>query len=250
MIYLKSTDEIELMKKAGEIAVEAMEQVKKFIKPGVKTKELDFIAEKIVKEAGADSAFKKVDNYKYTICVTPNDWVVHGLPGDYVLQEGDILGIDLGTLYKGYNSDLAHTFPVGEISKDKRVFLDTGRQALKKALNQLVAGRHIGDISYAIQQTIEGAGYSVVRELVGHGIGKNLHEEPFIPGRGERNKGLVLQVGMVLAVEVIYTAGSHKVKLLEDGWTIVSRDGSLAGLFERTIAITERGPKLLTNMPI
>ncbi len=235
------------MAKAGRICAVAMKEVAKNIRPGITTLELDQIVEKIFEKYGGQAAFKKVENYQYTICTTPNDWIVHGIPGNYELKEGDIIGVDLGALLDGYNSDMAQTFVVGKVAPEIQSFLDTGEQALKEAIKQAKVGNRVGDISNTIQTIIEGAGYSVVKELVGHGVGKILHEDPMIPGRGEKGKGEELKEGLVIAIEVIYNRGSAGIVLLDDGWTIATKDGNLAGLFERTVAITKKGPVVLTS---
>lgn len=234
------------MREAGRISALAMVEVEKNLKPGVTTLEIDQIVEKVFKENGAESAFKKVDDYKHSICATPNDWVVHGIPGNYTLKEGDIVGIDLGALYKGYNSDMAETYMIGKVPEETKKFLKVGKDALLKAIEKARVGNRVGDISSTIQTIVEGEGYSVVKELVGHGVGKTLHEDPMIPGRGKSGTGEPLQEGMVIAIEIIYNQGKPGISLLDDGWTIVTKDGSLAGLFERTIAITKKGPVVLT----
>ncbi len=246
MSYSKTKAEIDLIKTAGRISALAMKEVEKYLKPGVTTLEIDKIVEDIFKKNGAESAFKKVEKYKYSICATPNDWVVHGLPDDIKIENGDIVGIDLGALYKGYNSDMAQTFIIGEVSAETRKFLKVGEDTLWKAIDQARIGNHIGDISATIQENIEGVGYSVVRELVGHGVGKSLHEDPMIPGIGKKGKGALIEVGLVIAVEIIYNQGKPQIVLLEDGWTIATKDGSLGGLFERTIVVTKKGPVVLT----
>lgn len=246
MSYLKTEKEISIMREAGRISALAMKQVESKLKPGVSTLELDKIVETVFKENGAQSAFKKVEDYKYSICTTPNNEVVHGLPSDYRLKDGDIVGIDLGALYQDYNSDMAETFIVGSVEPETRKFLKIGKEALWKAIDQAKIGNKVGDISATIQTMVEGAGYSIVKELVGHGVGKTLHEDPMIPGRGKKGTGVPLQEGMVVAVEIIYNFGKPGIKMLDDGWTIVTKDGSLAGLFERTIAITKKGPVVLT----
>lgn len=246
MSYSKTKEEIRIIREAGRISALAMKEVEKFIRPGNTTLQIDKVVESVFKKHGADSAFKKVENYQYSICSTPNDWVVHGIPADYKLKDGDIVGIDLGALYKGYNSDMADTFTVGNVGPETKKFLETGEKALWQAIKQAKPGNHVGDISNKIQTIVEGAGYSVVRELVGHGVGKELHEEPMIPGRGKKGTGLRLEEGMVIAVEVIYNLGKPGIVMLPDGWTIATKDGSLAGLFERTIAITKKGPVVLT----
>src|SRR4030042_5417881 len=248
MVYLKNKQEIEIMRKAENIATTALREIAKNIKPGVKTIELDRIAENKIRALGAISSFKKVEGYRHSICTTPNDWVVHGIPSDTILKEKDCIGIDLGAYYKGYHSDLAQTFVVGKIDAKKRHFLETGKRALTSAIKQVRVGKRIGDISETIQQIIEGEGYSFVRELVGHGVGKQLHEDPLIPGRGKKGTGEEMKEGMVLAIEVIYNMGKNQVKLLSDGWTISTKDGSLSGLFERTVAVTKKGPLVLTPL--
>lgn len=246
MSNLKTKAEIEIMRQSGRISALAMKEVEKHIVPGVTTLEIDQIVESIFKENGAEAAFKKVGNYQYTICSTPNDWVVHGIPDSRKLKEGDIVGIDLGALYKGYNSDMANTFRVGKVSTEVEEFLKIGEKALWEALKEAKAGNRVGDISNTIQSIVEGAGYSVVRELVGHGVGKELHEDPMIPGRGKKGTGEKLEEGLVIAIEIIYNLGKPKVVLLEDGWTIATADSSLAGLFERTVVVTKKGPVVLT----
>ncbi|HEY4694694.1 MAG TPA: type I methionyl aminopeptidase [Candidatus Nanoarchaeia archaeon] len=246
MSYLKNKREIEVMQQAGRISALAMKQVAKNIRPGVTTKQLDDIVEGVFKENKVEAAFKKVDNYQYSICVTPNEQVVHGLPSDYKLKEGDIIGIDLGCSLSGYNSDMAQTFAVGRVTPEVEKFLKVGQETLWKAIEQAKVGNRVGDISSTIQESIEGAGFSVVKELVGHGVGKTLHEDPMIPGRGRRGTGGVLEEGLVIAIEVIYNQGKPKVVMLPDGWTITTADGSLAGLFEKTVAVTRKGPVVLT----
>jgi methionyl aminopeptidase len=246
MIYLKSEEEIEIMYRAGQMAAQAMEEVKSQIKPGVSCLELDELAEEVIKKAGGESSFKKVPGYSHTVCTTPNDWVVHGVPGDYRLRQGDILGVDLGAFYRGFHSDMAHTFPVGQVDELTADFLKIGEKALWAAIDKVQAGGRIGDISSTIQEIVEGEGFSVVRELVGHGVGKELHEDPLVPGRGKPGTGIELKVGMVLAVEVIYNQGKPAINLLPDGWSITTKDAKLSGLFERTVAITTKGSRVLT----
>ena len=234
------------MKKAGQISAAALREVAKNIRSGIKCVELDKIAESRIRKMGAESSFKKVEGYRHSVCTTPNDWVVHGIPGNYVLREGDIIGVDLGAYYKGFHSDVAKTFSVGEISSEKKKFLKVGENCLRKAVKNVKPGGRIGDISASIQGIIEGAGFSVVRELVGHGVGRNLHEDPLIPGIGKKGTGEEIKEGMVLAVEVIYNQGKHTIQLSPDGWSISTRDGSLSGLFEWTVVATRKGPLVLT----
>ncbi len=250
MIYLKTKNEIEIIHKAGQITAAAMEEVAKNIRPGIKTGELDKIVEDKIKKLGGESSFKKVKGYKHSICATPNDWVVHGIPGNYTLRSGDVIGIDLGAFYKGFHSDMAQTFVVGAVSKEIENFLSVGKKALKEAIKKVKIGNKIGDISSTIQDIVEGAGYSIVRELVGHGVGRDLHEDPLIPGLGKKDTGAQIKEGMVLAVEIIYNQGSQKIQLLDDGWSISTKDGSVSGLFERTVTPTKKGPLVLTRMPV
>ncbi|HEX7456297.1 MAG TPA: type I methionyl aminopeptidase [Candidatus Nanoarchaeia archaeon] len=247
MIYLKTKEEIKLIHKAGQIAAAAMREVAGNIRPGVKSSDLDKIAENKIRQLGAESSFKTVDGYKHSICTTPNELVVHGIPGDYVLRNGDILGVDLGAYYKGFHSDMAQTFPVGQVSEEREKFLKVGNLALKGAIKQVKVGGRIGDVSDAIQTVVEGAGYSVVRELVGHGVGRELHEDPLVPGVGKKGAGEEIKEGVVLAIEVIYNQGPPSIQLLPDGWTISTKDGSYSGLFERTLAATKKGPLVLTQ---
>lgn len=246
MIYSKTSAEIELIKKSCQISALALKEVEKHLKVGITTLEMDQIVEDFFKKHGASSAFKRVNGYKYSICATPNDWVVHGIPDKVKLTDGDVVGIDLGAYFQGYNSDMAHTYIIGETDTEVKKFLEVGEKTLLKAIEQARVGNHVGDISATIQENIENAGYSVVKELVGHGVGRQLHEDPMIPGIGKRGKGPVLVEGLVLAIEIIYNQGKAHIVLLDDGWTIATKDGSLAGLFERTILVTKKGPVVLT----
>ncbi len=234
------------MAQAGQIATSALKEVEAHLKIGITGIELDEIATKVITEAGATPSFHTVDNYQFSLCVTENDKVVHGLPTKEKFVSGDLVGIDIGALYKGFHSDLAQTYILGKVEEETTRFLETGKIALKKAISMVKVGGRVGDISEAIQTTIEGAGYSVVKELVGHGVGRQLHEEPLIPGIGRRGTGIKLEEGLVIAIEVIYSQGHPEVVLLPDGWSIATKDGSLAGLFERTVAVTKKGPVVLT----
>ncbi len=250
MISIKTKEEIEIMKKGGQILAGVMEGIKRNVRVGVSTLELDRLADKLISQKGEPS-FKKVRDYKWASCLCVNDIVVHGIPGDYKLKEGDLLGIDIGILYQGFHSDMAQTVIVGEQKdKTKLNFLKTGQRALEKAIKQALVGKHIGHLSAVIQKTVEKEGYSSVRALTGHGIGKNLHEEPSIPCflEGKIEKTPKLKEGMTLAVEIIYNQGKAQVVYRnDDGWTIQTEDGKLSGLFEETIAITAKGPIVLTQ---
>lgn len=255
MIDIKTKDEIGVMRVGGRILAQVLQELLKNAKPGVSELELDSLAEKLIRQQGAEPAFKRVKGYKHTICVSVNETVVHGIPTDYKFEEGDIVGIDCGVYYGGFNTDMAETVRVkgkGErVKKPDGVdrFLETGKNALEEAIKQAKIGNHVAHISQAIQNIVEGAGYSIVRSLVGHGVGRELHEEPEVPGfLSQRVKEtLKLESGMTIAVEVIYNQGKPDVVLADDGWTIKTKDGSLAGLYERTIAITGNGPVVLTS---
>lgn len=247
MSNVKTPEQVGLMRKSGEICAQALLQVLAAVRPGVTTLELDKIANREIKKRGGGISFQTVENYPYTICVSVNDEVVHGLPTKYALKEGDIIGIDIGVLYQGWHSDLAQTVVVGNVDKKTADFVQCGRIALDKAIAQARIGNKVGDISHAMQRVVEGQGYAVVRALTGHGVGRELHEEPVIPCFGTAGKGEALVEGMVIAIEVIYNMGkSDVVWKNDDGWTIAAADGSMSGLFERTVAITKDGPEVLT----
>jgi methionyl aminopeptidase len=266
-VPLKSSHDIHIMAEGGRITTAALRAVKKAVRPGITTLELDAIAEKTIKALGGESSFKRVPGYRWTICACVNDIVVHGIPTDEPLQVGDIMGIDVGAYLKGFHTDLSYSVLVtddgfweptitttisdlegtDELTEKKR-FLAVGRLALVEAIKKALVGNHIGDISNILQTHLEGAGYGVVRELIGHGVGKDLHEPPQVPGRGRAGEGMVLREGMVLAIEAIYTMGSPEVAFKNrDGWTIATADYSMAGLYEQSVAITPSGPQVLTE---
>jgi methionyl aminopeptidase len=258
MIDIKQENEIEVMKTGGHILAEVLSVVMGAIKPGVTELELDRMAENLIREKGGEPGFKKVKGYHHAICMSTNDVVVHGIPGGYAFKEGDVVGVDCGVYYKGFHTDAAETIRVSAEQKEKSKkkkdevdkFLEVGKFALEAGIAQAVVGNRVGHISKAIQDIVEkDAGYSIVRSLIGHGVGRELHEEPEIPGylHGKLEKTPLLREGMTIAVEVIYNMGGHDVQLDTDGWTIRTEDGSLAGLFERTIAITSSGPLVLTS---
>jgi methionyl aminopeptidase len=245
MIHLKTPQEIGLMRESGIIAASALKNVISEVKVGVTLLELDKIAEKTILEAGAKPSFKMVEDYPFTTCLNINSGVVHGMPSKYVLKSGDLLSIDLGAFYKGFHSDLSWTIEVGSDKEQK--FLETGKKALNSAIFSCIVGNHVGDASNAIQTTVEAVGYTVSRDLVGHGLGRELHEDPYVPGYGKKGSGPLLKEGMVLAIEVIYQKGKPRLVLERDNWTLSTADGSLAGLFEHSVAITENGPIVLTE---
>jgi methionyl aminopeptidase len=216
------------------------------IRPGVTTLELDEAAEKYIRSQGATPAFKGYRGFPGSICASPNHMVVHGIPGPEKLQRGDVLSVDVGVVKDGWVADGAITFPIGEVSPVAAKLLDTTRESLMLAVEQCVPGKRLGDIGHAVQSHVEGAGFSVVRSLVGHGIGRSMHEEPQIPNYGSPGRGIPLEEGMVLAIEPMTTAGRHAVRMGDDGWAIYSQDGSLTAHFEFTVAITADGPRILT----
>ena len=246
MKWVKTDEEIETMKKSGHICATALKEVLKSVKPGVSCRELDDIARNNIESMGATPSFMTVDDYKWTICTTVNNQVVHGIPTGRRLEDGDILGIDIGALYKNYHSDQAISVAVGNVPEETVKFINVGKNTLEKALKKAVAGNHIGDISSTIQQNIESAGYGVVKNLTGHGVGRELHEEPMVPCFGKAQQGPKIRKNMTLAIEVIYAKGSGEVVIKNDNWTISTKDGSLGGLFEQTIAVTENEPIILT----
>ena len=249
----KSRKKIEIMKRAGMMLGEVLAEVLSAVKPGITEIELDRLAERLILEKGGEVGFKKVDGYQHAICVSTNDVVVHGIPKDRVLVDGDIIGIDCGVFLEGFHTDMAETVIVGTSHDEElKKFLTTGKKAMYEGIRQAKVGHRVGHISRTMQEILEGGGYSVVRSLVGHGVGKELHEEPEVPGylEKEMRKTPVLTPGMTIAVEAIYNMKGVGVKYDgSDDWTIVSENGSLAGLYERTIAITEEGPELITFFP-
>jgi methionyl aminopeptidase len=246
LIQKKTADEIDLMAAAGAILVRTLSLIEGKIRPGVTTGELDAAAEKFIRSQGAEPAFKGYRGFPGSICASPNSMVVHGIPGRYKLDRGDVISIDVGVIKDGWVADAARTFPVGPITPIAHKLLDVTKQSLFDAVLQCVAGNRLGDISHAVQTRVESEGMSVVRTLVGHGIGRQMHEEPQIPNFGPPNRGPKLEEGMVLAVEPMTTAGRHAVRMGDDGWSIFSQDGSLTAHFEFTIAITADGPRVLT----
>jgi methionyl aminopeptidase len=247
MISLKSAKELDLMRKAGSIVAQILEEMAEMAKPGVTTGQIDQFAEKRIKDLGALPAFKGYNGFPATVCISVNDEVVHGIPSPKrTLKNGDIVGIDFGVIYQGWYGDSARTIAVGSIKPEVQKLLDVTRESLFKGIEQCREGNRVFDIGHAVQNYVEGFGFSVVREFVGHGIGRALHEEPQVPNYGPKGKGTVLKVGMVLAIEPMINAGSHEVKVLSDGWTAVTKDHSLSAHFEHTVAITPQGPEILT----
>ena len=246
MIIKKSPEQIDRMAAAGEILVRTMNLLAGKVRPGVTTQDLDEAAERFIRSQGATPAFKGYRGFPGSICASPNSMIVHGIPGPYKLDRGDILSIDIGVVLGGWVADAARTFPVGPISPVAGKLLATTEESLFAAVRECRPGNRLGDVSHAVQEHVEAAGLSVVRSLVGHGIGREMHEEPQIPNYGTPGTGVLLEEGMVLAVEPMVTAGRHAVRVGEDHWSIYSQDGSLAAHFEFTVAITADGPRVLT----
>jgi methionyl aminopeptidase len=246
VIILKSSWEIDLMRKSGLIVAEALSRLQAMVAPGVTTLEMDRFAEAYIVKRGGKPAFKGYRGYPYTLCASVNEQVVHALPSERKLREGDVLSLDLGAIVDGYYGDAAVTVPVGQVSEEAARLILATRESLRLAIDAARPGNHLSDISHAVQNAVETQGFSVVRLFVGHGIGRALHEEPQIPNFGPPGRGPVLKPGMVLAIEPMVTAGTSEVKILEDGWTAVTCDGSLAAHVEHTVAVTEDGPEVLT----
>ena len=246
MIYKKSPEEIEIMRKAGEIVAQTHHQLEQALKPGITTAELDRIAEDVIRSSGATPSFKGYRGYPASICVSPNHVIVHGIPGPQTLDEGDIVAIDIGAFYQGFHGDSAWTYAVGDIDPAAAELLKVTEQSLEAALAQCRPGNRLGDVGYAVQEVAEAAGFSVVREYVGHGVGRSLHEEPQIPNYGPPGRREALSPGMTLAIEPMVNAGAPETKALADGWTVITADGSLSAHFEHTVAITPEGREVLT----
>jgi len=246
MVILKQPDEIDKARASNRIVAEVLNVLREKVKPGVTTRELDKIAEGVTEKRGARPAFKGYRGYPYSLCASVNEEVVHGMPSNRVLVEGDIVGLDFGVCYQGLYGDSAITLPVGRVSEQATRLMQVTEQSLYSAIHQACDGNRLGDISAAVQETVETAGYSIVRDFVGHGIGKSMHEDPQIPNFGKKGRGIELKKGMILAIEPMVNAGKYKVKILSDGWTVITADGSLSAHFEHSVAITDNGPEILS----
>ena len=247
MISIKSEREIELMRKAGEIVGNTHHYLEQYLKPGITTKELDKLAEDFIIKSGATPSFKGLYGFPGTICISLNDEVVHGIPGNRRLQEGDIIKLDIGACYKGYHGDSAWSYPVGKISPKKQVLLEETEKALFEGLSQIKAGVHLGDVSNAIEEYAKKHNLGVVKELVGHGIGTEVHQEPDVPNYGKKNTGPILKEGMTIAVEPMLNMGTADIAELDDDWTIVTLDGLPSAHFEHTVLVTKDGYEILTK---
>jgi methionyl aminopeptidase len=248
MIIRKSAQELERMARAGRVVAETHALVGEHVRPGVTTGELDRLAEEFIRSRGGVPTFLGYRGFPASLCLSPNDMVVHGIPGPYRLEQGDILSVDVGVTLDGFVADAAYTHPVGDVSSEATRLLEVGQEALAAAVSQARPGNRLSDISHAVQAVTEDAGYSVIRSLVGHGVGRSMHEDPQIPNFGEAGKGPLLQPGMTLAIEPMINAGGPEVVLHDDHWSISTEDGSLSCHFEHTVAVTEAGPRILTQL--
>ena len=246
MIIRKTPEQVDQMAAAGDILVRTMNVLKSKARPGITTLELDEAAEKFIRSQGAVPSFKGYRGFPGSICASPNSMVVHGIPGEYECKRGDVLSIDIGVTYEGWVADAAVTVPIGPISTEAKNLLEVTRNSLFVGIEQMVPGNHLGDVSHAIQSSVESNGLSVIRTLVGHGIGREMHEEPQVPNFGEAGKGPLLEEGTVLAIEPMVNAGGPLVRMGDDGWSVFSEDDSLAAHFEFTVAVTPDGPRILT----
>ena len=247
MIYLKTHDEIELMRESNLLVSRTLAEVAKNIRVGIKTLELDAIAETFIRKNGALPAFKGYSGFPNTLCVSVNEQVVHGIPSDYMLQEGDIVSVDCGVCKNGFYGDSAYTFLVGEVDNNVKSLLKVTKEALYKGIEQAIHGKRIGDIGNSVQEYCEKSGYSVVREMVGHGIGKHLHESPEVPNFGKKGQGIVLKEGMVIAIEPMINLGKKEIAFKRDGWTTVTVDGLPSAHFEHTVAIKKGRADILST---
>jgi len=249
MITIKTAEEIEILKQGGAILAKVLKQVSKAVKPGISTLELDQLTERLIRENGGKPSFKGYRGYPATLCTSINEQVVHGIPrADRILKQGDIIGLDAGTEYKGLFTDMSITVGVSKISRQAKKLIKATRKALDIGIKQIAPGKCIGDIGFAIQKFVESHGFSVVRQLAGHGVGKAVHEDPLVPNYGKQGEGEILKPGMVLALEPMITTGDWRVITLEDGWTVETADGSLSAHFEQTVVVTENGAEILTPL--
>jgi len=248
MVILKLPDEIEKLRTSNLIVAEILQELREKVRPGVTTRELDNLCEQLSRRRRVKPAFKGYRGYPFALCTSVNGEVVHGMPSERPLVAGDIVSLDYGVNYQGYFGDAAITVPVGSVSAEAQRLMKVTEEGLYDAIRQAVAGNRLGDVSAAVQQRVQSAGFSVVRDFVGHGIGRSLHEDPQIPNYGVRGRGIELKAGMVLAIEPMVNEGSHQVKVLPDGWTVITEDGKLSAHFEHSVAITENGPDILSQI--
>ncbi|HNT56320.1 MAG TPA: type I methionyl aminopeptidase [Syntrophales bacterium] len=248
MIILKSKEEIERIRESNRIVAEVLRKLEEIIAPGITTKDIDGLAEEMAKKYEARPAFKGYRGYPASVCTSLNSEVVHGIPSSRELQEGDIISLDFGIYFKGYYGDAAITVPVGDVPDRGKKLIRVTEESLYKGIDEARPGNRLGDISAAVQEHVEAAGFSVVRDFVGHGIGKGLHEDPQIPNYGTRGRGIVLREGMVFAIEPMVNEGTFDVTVTGDGWTVVTKDGKLSAHFEHTVAIRDNGPEILSTV--
>jgi methionyl aminopeptidase len=248
MIQLKSLQEIAKMEVANRIVAEILEGVKEKVQPGIETRELDELAEEMCRQRRVKPAFKGYRGYPRSICVSVNEEVVHGIPGPRCIKAGDVVSLDFGVKYEGFYGDAAITVGVGEVGEKARALIAATEESLYAGIAQVKAGKRLSDVSHAVQTVVEGAGFGVIREFVGHGIGRSLHEDPQIPNFGPPDRGPTMQVGMTFAIEPMTSMGSWQVRILEDGWTAITRDGSCAAHFEHSVALTENGVLILSRL--
>jgi methionyl aminopeptidase len=248
MVILKLPEEIEKLRTANAIVAEILAELREKVRPGVTTRELDRLSEALSRKNRVSPAFKGYRGYPYALCTSVNREVVHGMPSERPLLAGDILSLDFGVLYKGYYGDAAITVPVGSVSSEAERLMKVTEEGLYDAISQASVGNRLGDVSAAVQGRVEAAGFSVVRDFVGHGIGRNMHEDPQIPNYGMRGRGIQLRQGMVLAIEPMVNEGGYEVKILADGWTVVTEDGKLSAHFEHSVVITENGPEIMSRV--
>ena len=247
MLHLKTGEQVELLRASNQLVSRTLAELAKIIRPGVTTLRLDQVAEEFIRDNKALPGFKGYNNFPNTLCTSVNDEVVHGIPSQYELRDGDIISIDCGVILEGFYGDSAFTFPVGEISGEKRRLLDYTRDSLEEGAKQAIQGNRVGDVSWAVQNKAESGGYSVVRELVGHGLGKNLHESPEVPNYGRRGRGPKLKEGLVICIEPMINMGSRSVRQLNDGWTVKTLDGLPSAHFEYAVAVRKNGADILTT---
>ncbi len=250
MLFYKTAEEINLIRESCQLVSETHAMLKKFIKPGISTLKLDSLAYTFIKDNNAEPAFLNYNGFPNSLCISVNDTIVHGIPSEYELREGDIVSVDCGVLKNSFYGDSCFTFAVGEIKSEIAEFVQSVKESLIKGIEQAKEGKRIGDIGNAIQKYISGNGFSVVREMVGHGIGRQLHENPDVPNYGRANTGMRLKNGMVIAIEPMVNFGSRRCKLLDDGWTLKTKDGNISAHFEHTIAINGNKPEILSNFEI
>jgi methionyl aminopeptidase len=249
-IYYKSPEEIELIRESSLLVSKTLAEVAKVIGPGITTKKLNDLAETFIKDHGAIPAFLNYNGFPYSLCISPNEQVVHGFPGEYVIQDGDLISVDCGVILNKFFGDSAYTFSIGEISAEKQKLVDVTKECLRLAIEKAVVGSRIGDVGYAVQAHAEANGFGVVKELVGHGVGVQLHEKPEVPNYGKRGSGIKLEEGMVIAIEPMINAGTAGVKFWSDGWTVTSKDNRPSAHFEHTVAVKKGNADFLSTFSV